>query len=248
MTDAPPVLDLRQLTVGYDAVPVVREIDLTLLRGEWCAVVGPNGCGKSALLNTVAGRLPPLTGDVVLAGHSMRSEPRAARSQLGYALPPDALPERLTLRECLHLFTRLHDRTAPAPIVDELLDGWQLRARLDDSVDQSSLGTRQKLGVLLALVASPSLLVLDESFNGLDPRSTLILEEAIEDRLNASDFGVIMATHALELVRRHASKVILIDDGRIAARFDREQIRAAGDDLRALLASRQSNDRTTGPA
>jgi len=73
------------------------------------------------------------------------------------------------------------------------------------------------------------------------------IEEALEDRLKASHFGVIMATHALELVRRHASEVNLIDDGRVVARFGRDQIRAAGDDLRTLLATRQDTDRAAGP-
>lgn len=237
-----PVLELKQLSVGYDVLPVLRDVDLTVARGEWCAVVGPNGCGKTALLNTLSGRLPPLAGDVIIAGHSMTASSRHAQSHLGYALAPDALPERLTLRECLNLFTRLHGRDAYAPVVDALLEPWSLRARMNHSVDQSSLGTRQKLGILLALVGAPSLLVLDESFNGLDPRSALVLEEVLEDQLKTSEFGVIMATHALELVRRHASQAVLIDQGRLVARFNRNEIRAAGEGLRDLLASRQTAD------
>nr|WP_277347513.1 ABC transporter ATP-binding protein [Wenzhouxiangella sp. XN79A] len=171
---------------------------MDLAARDWVALVGPNGCGKTTLLDTVAGRLPPLAGDVRGAGQSLCAAPRNARAALGYALP-----DRLTLRECLRLFTHLHGRVAPPALVDELIAAWSLTPRLDHSVDRSSLGTRQKLGVLLALVGAPRLLVLDESFNGLDPRAALILEDALEDRLRAVNFAVLLATHALELVRRH---------------------------------------------
>lgn len=233
-------LQVRDLDVGRDGLPVVRGVDLELRYGEWCALVGPNGCGKTTLLESIAGRLPSLSGSIRIAGHDLSTARRPALRRLGYALPPDQLPGRLTLRECLRLFACLHERDAVAPIVDELLGPWSLRSRLDDSVDQCSLGTRQKLAILLALVADPPLLVLDESFNGLDPRSALILEERLDARLAAGDFAVIMATHALELVRRHAHATVLIDGGRVATRLNRRDIQSAGDGLRELLASRQS--------
>ena len=242
MSGREPILEVRRLTVGHDHRPVVCDVDLDMAEGDWLALVGPNGCGKTTLLDTMAGRLPPLAGEVRVAGHSLRADPRAARAALGYALPPDALPGRLTLRECLRLFTRLHDRSAPPALIEELIRAWSLSARLDHAVDRSSLGTRQKLGMLLALVGAPRLLVLDESFNGLDPRSALVLEEALEDRLRSGGFAVLLATHALELVRRHARSVVLIDGGRAAARLDRDAVRAAGDRLREVLAAQQVPD------
>jgi ABC-2 type transport system ATP-binding protein len=242
MTESPPVLDARDLTVGYDVTPIVRSVDLSLQCGEWCALIGPNGCGKSTLLNTIAGRLTPLSGVLHIAGHSIQDAPTRAKSCLGYALPPDALPERLTLRECLRLFTRLHGRQSPAPLVEELIGPWSLRNRLDDSIDQSSLGTRQKLGILLAFVGAPSLVLLDESFNALDPRSALILEEVLEAQVKARELGVMLATHALEMVRRHASLAVLIDNGRVAARLARDELDDIGDGLREELAARQLRD------
>lgn len=219
-------LATRGLQVGYGRTPVLTVDDLDLPCGEWWALVGPNGCGKTTLLDTLAGRRTALAGEVWIDGHSLMDAPREARSALGVALPPDALPARLTLRECLSVFTAAHGRAAPDAAVESLIEQWRLSDRLDDFVDRSSLGTRQKLAVLLALVAAPRMLLLDESFNGLDPESGLALKAQLETFVRARGGAVLMATHSLDLVERYADRALLIGRGRVCAELDRAELDA----------------------
>lgn len=243
---AESVLRLRTeaLVVGHDDQPVVRVENIQLPAGQWWALVGPNGCGKTTLLDTVAGRRSPLAGEVWIQGHSLAAAPRSARSALGAVLPPDALPERLTLRECLAVSVAAHGRDAPDASVHRLIDAWDLANRMDDFVDRSSLGTRQKLGVLLALAGAPRLLLLDESFNGLDPGSGMVLKAFLEDFVRQDGGSVLMATHALDLVEQHADRALLIGDGQIRAVLERAELERCRGGLDRRLAERLAEARS----
>ena len=226
MTSAPAALSTRGLTVGHGDRPVLVVGEIEIPYGNWWALLGPNGCGKTTLLDTLAGRRSPLRGDAFIDGRSLLEEPMEARSALGMALPPDALPPRLTLRECIDVFTAAHRRDAPAPAVHELIETWSLSPRLDTYVDRCSLGVRQKLSVLLALVGGPRLLLLDESFNGLDPASGLALKAFLDEAVAGGGCSVLLATHALDLVEQHADHALLIGRGRIRARLGPDELRA----------------------
>ncbi len=225
MSTEAPALSLRGLAVGHDTEPVVKDIDLDIPAGQWWALVGPNGCGKTTLLETAAGKRPALAGEIRIAGCDLDAEPRSARSALGWVLSPAELPPRLTGRELLSLFTALHHRDAPAEAVIGLIEQWRFEPYLDTPVDRCSLGTRQKLGVLLALVGEPRLLLMDESFNGLDPASGLVLKSFLDEAVANARLSVLLATHALDLVERHADAAVLITRGRIRGRLGRDDLR-----------------------
>ena len=102
---------------------------------------------------------------------------------------------------------------------------------MDQFVDTYSLGTRQKLCVLLALLGKPAIIVLDEAFNGLDPRSALTLKRHLRQRLVAGSCGVLLATHSLDIVEHYADSAALLLDGRIAQRWradDIERLKSSG--------------------
>ena len=240
MSPRAAALAVRRLVVGHGQQAVLTVDELVIPAGQWWALVGPNGCGKTTLLDTVAGRCPSLAGDIFIDGHSLKRAPKVARAALGFVLTPEALPPRLTLRECLDVFTAVHARLEPAPAVATLLETWSLGPWIDTHVDRCSLGVRQKLGVLLALVGAPRLLVMDESFNGLDPASGLALKAFLDAAVSAGEFSVLLATHALDLVEQHADTALLIDQGRILARMDRDELRAHRGHLDQHLAGLQA--------
>ena len=225
-----PVLDLNGVHAGYASREVLLGIDLRVMRGEWLALLGANGSGKSSLLDVCVGRLAPSAGGVRVGAHSILDAPVAAKLRLGYAIAPERLPPLLTARECLAVQACAKQLTAIDADVLALADALHLAPWLDEAVALMSYGTRQKLGVLLALLGEPVLIVLDETFNGLDPASGLLLKRYLRDRVDAGRFGVVLATHALDVAERWTDRVALLQEGRIARTWNRGELDALRND------------------
>ena len=235
------VLELENLSARYGSHEVLNRVTLTVERGEWFCLLGPNGVGKSTLLHCIAGRLEPTSGDIRISGHSLATAPRSAKARLGYACAPEQLPGLLTGRQCLEVYAIAKELDAIDPEVLTLAEELRFAPFLDAFVDTYSLGTRQKLCVLLALLGDPSLVILDEAFNGLDPRSGLVVKRTLRERLSAQRCGVLLATHSLDIVEHHGDAAALLFDGVIAKHWsgeDLERLKASGPDgLEAALAS-----------
>jgi len=219
-------LEIRSLSAGYGERVVLEDISLTLAPGEWYVLLGPNGSGKSTLLDCVVGRLRVARGDINIAGHSLRAAPFESRRRLGYGCAPETLPALLTARQCLEVHAAAKQLTA---IEDDLLvlaDELKFMAYLEAFVDTLSLGTRQKLSILLALVGNPSLIVLDEAFNGLDPASALVVKRHLRSRLQHRGAALLLATHALDIVEHHADRAAVLIDGRLKREWQKDEIGA----------------------
>jgi ABC-2 type transport system ATP-binding protein len=219
-----PRLELQHLKAGYGDRVVLDDVSLTLAAREWFVLFGPNGCGKSTLLDCVSGRKAPSAGTVVIAGCSLERHPVEAKKQLGYGCAPDALPLLLTARQCLEI----HAGAKGLMSVDEdllrLANELGLAPYWESFVDTLSLGTRQKLAVMLALVGDPRLIVLDEAFNGLDPASAEILKRHLHARLAGRGATLLLATHSLDIVEHHANRAGLLVDGRLQRIWQPEEL------------------------
>lgn len=222
MSDA--TLEISALRAGYGERAVLRDVDLRLARGEWLALLGANGSGKSTLLDVCVGRLAPASGSVRVGGYSIVAEAVAAKTKLGYAVAPERLPPLLSARECLAVQAAAKRLPAVDAEVLELAEALRLAPWLDDAVALMSYGTRQKLGVLLALLGDPELIVLDETFNGLDPASGLLLKRHLRARVDAGRCGVLLATHALDIAEHWADRVSLLHEGRLVHEWRHEEL------------------------
>jgi ABC-2 type transport system ATP-binding protein len=221
-----PVLAVRNLTVRYGAKHVLTGVDLSLMRGDWFFLLGPNGSGKTTLLRCVSGQIAAAAGSVSIGGHSILEAPQSAKRLLGYAHPPEMLPGLLTGRQCLEVYAAAHKLPDIGSGIVELAAQLRLTAALDQWVASYSLGTRQKLSILLALIGNPVLVVLDEAFNGLDPASAVILRRELQQRVAERRCAVLLATHALDSVLRHATRAGLLLDGGLVRTWDTQQLDA----------------------
>ena len=217
-------LQLDHLSLAYGARAVLKGVDLRLQAGELVGLIGPNGSGKSSLMRVCAGMLRADAGIVHIDGLDLRAEPLASRRRFGYAVEPERLPSALRGRQCIELVahTRELDRVAlDAGLTLSAALG--LTPWLEREVAEYSLGTRQKLAVVLALLGEPPLLLLDEVLNGLDPLAAFALKEELRHR---ADHGaaVLLATHGLEVAERFLDRAVLLLDGRIVADWDREAL------------------------
>lgn len=193
---------------------MLKGIDLQLEPGDLLALVGPNGSGKSSLIRCIAGLLSPAGGRIEIDGFVPATHPAEARQRLGLAVDPALVPRLLSGRECLALFARTRGLSSiPEPSL-RLAESLRFAQWLDHPVETYSLGTRQKLGVLLGLIGEPPLLLLDEPLNGLDPPSAWALKEHLVQRA-AEGAAIVLATHAIELAERHVNRALLLVEGRV---------------------------------
>jgi ABC-2 type transport system ATP-binding protein len=221
-----PVLTVRNLSVRYGAKRVLGGIDLSVWSGEWFTLLGPNGSGKTTLLRCVSGQLVPAGGTVHIRGYSVLHAPEKAKRLLGYAHPPEHLPSLLTGRQCLEVYAAAHDLPdVPHDILD-LATELRLTEVLDDWVSTYSLGMRQKLSMLLALVGNPALIVLDEAFSGLDPVSALVVKRELRARIASRSSAVVLATHALDIVLREATRAAVLLDGALIKTWERDELKS----------------------
>lgn len=229
-------LEVNALRLDLGGREVLHGIDLRIEAGEFVALAGPNGSGKSSLLRCIAGLLSPRSGQVRLCGHVVATDTAAARAHLGMAVDPAALPGLLSGRDCLRLFARTRGlQTIPATSL-ALAEGLRFTPYLERPVEEYSLGTRQKLAVLLGLIGEPPLLLLDEPLNGLDPPSAWALKQHLVE-LAARGTAILLATHAIELAERHVNRAVLLVEGRLRLDLDRSQLeQVRRDPLRSLEA------------
>jgi ABC-2 type transport system ATP-binding protein len=220
------LLDVRQVHARYAKHEVLRGVSLRILAGEWFCLLGPNGVGKSTLVRCIGGAVTPSHGDLYIAGRSVVSEPLEAKRRLGYACAPEQLPGLLTGAQCLETFAHAKGLLEIDADVLELSAELQFDRYLKHFVDTYSLGTRQKLCVLLALLGEPAVIVLDEAFNGLDPASALSVKRYLQRRLAAGRGCVLLATHSLDIVEHYADKAALLSDGRIVREWTQAEIAA----------------------
>lgn len=211
-----PLIELRALSKAYDLRPVLRKLDLDIMRGECVALLGANGSGKSTLLRLLAGMSKPTSGSITVGGWDMPREAGAVRSQIGLVSHKALLYENLTARENLRFFARLYNlpTTQRDQWIADLLARVGLAKRADDRVRAFSRGMQQRLSIARALLHNPAVLLLDEPYTGLDQEGAAALDVLIREA-NSEGRTIIMTTHELERAARLATRVIILSRGQI---------------------------------
>ena len=211
-----PALEVHGLRVVLGEQPALRGVDLTVARGARLALVGPNGAGKSTLLRVVAGLIRPSSGDVRIAGRSLRADPWHARRSVGLVGHQSMMHPELTARENLRVFAQLYALDRCDERVDVGLRQVGLSEQGDARVATLSRGMFQRLALARALLHEPSLLLLDEAETGLDFRAHDRLVSALVER--DFDRTAILASHDLAFVREVADEIVFLRLGRVVGR------------------------------
>lgn len=197
----------------------IFDIDLSLEHGRIVALVGLNGAGKSTLMRVMLGMLRPQRGQVRLGGHPLAIAPATEWAKVGHLVEyPLAYPE-LTARRNLEVSARLRGVTDVPTAVDRVITEFALEQYADRRVRALSLGNRQRVGVAAALQHDPSVIVLDEPTNALDPAGVIRLRESLTRRA-AEGAAVLVSSHHLDEVARIADRIVVMNAGRLIGDLD----------------------------
>jgi ABC-2 type transport system ATP-binding protein len=198
----------------YRRQPAVDGVSFTVGRGEVMGLLGPNGAGKTSVIKMLLGLVRPDAGEVLLLGRPA-GDPRA-RAPVGYLPELFRYQPWLTAEEVVALHVRLAGATVPAREQRECLALVGLADRAGDRVGGFSKGMQQRLGLAVALVARPELVILDEPTSALDPIGRADVRDLLLS-LKARGVAVLLNSHLIGEVERVCDRVVILDKGRVAA-------------------------------
>ncbi len=212
------VIEIRGLTRSYGPRLVVDRLDLRVHSGEIYGFLGPNGAGKTTTIKMMVGLLEPDAGTVAMAGRDVWADPLSAKAAFGYVPDRSHLYEYLTGREFLEFVAQMRrlPRAEAEARIGELLPLLQLEEAADALCGAYSFGMKRKLALAAALLHRPRVLVLDEPFNGLDPRSARRLKDLLVELANGG-CGLFMSTHDLATAEAVCNRLGVLHRGRLVA-------------------------------
>lgn len=224
-------IDAQDVVKLYGNNLALDHLYLQIPAGSFFGLVGPNGAGKSTFLSIATGLLEPDRGTVFINGISMWDEPVAAKGALGVL--PDGMHmfDRLSGIEHLTFVAQLRglDKQSAIQRSRSLLQTFELPLDKKKTISEYSTGMRKKIGLALALVTSPRLVVLDEPFEAVDPVSANTLQQVLKEYVKRGG-TVVLSSHVMATVESLCTHVAVINQGRILVSGTTEEV-AAGQDL-----------------
>src|SRR6185437_4796940 len=193
-----PIVEIEHLHVFYGKKIAVRDLSLSIPRGEVFGFIGPNGAGKTTTIKVLATLLKPSAGSVRVLGTDVKLSPQKVRRNIGYVPDSFGVYEDLTVTEYLHFFAAAYriEREKRAGTVGDVLALTDLSNKADSQVDALSRGMKQRLGIARILLHDPQLLLLDEPASGLDPRARIELRELLKE-LQRMGKTILVSSHIL---------------------------------------------------
>jgi ABC-2 type transport system ATP-binding protein len=236
------LVQVDHLTKKYGDVAAITDVTFSAEKGEILGFLGPNAAGKTTTMRIITGFMPPSSGTASIAGFDVVDQPLEARERLGYL--PESVPlyEDMTVRNYLTFFAKLRG-VSKAKIrdrVDYVLEATRITGEANTIIGKLSKGFRQRVGIAQAMVHNPDVLILDEPTVGLDPRQIIEIRELI--RGLRGEHTVILSTHILPEAQMLCDRIVIINEGRIAAVDRPENLTAR------LCQSQQVRLEVRGPA
>jgi iron complex transport system ATP-binding protein len=219
------LLEAKQLFGGYSKQAIVKDVSLSLYKGEWLSLVGANGSGKSTLLKLCSRILSPQAGTVLLDGKAIHQQPaQAVARQLAILPQHQTIPSGLTVRQLVSLGRTPHQpwwqwdlNLEDRQMVETAIAQTQLTELSDRQVDRLSGGERQRAFLALTLAQDPQVLLLDEPTTFLDLHHQLELLELLKHLNQERQLSIITVLHDINLAVRYSDRLAMLKHGEIEA-------------------------------
>lgn len=212
------MIELQDVVKHFGEVRAVDGISLTVPRGEFFCVLGPNAAGKTTTIKMLVGLIKPTRGRARVAGFDVQDQPLEARARLAYVPDFPFLYDKLTPWEFLRftgqLFRMEDDRIRRAAA--DLVPRFQLEEWLHKPIEGLSHGTRQRVAIASALLHEPEVFVIDEPMVGLDPHHARVVKDTLRERANKG-MTVFLSTHQTSVAEEMSDRVGIIHRGRLVA-------------------------------
>ena len=240
-------IELRNVTRWYGNVVAVNDITMSIEPGV-TGLLGPNGAGKSTIMHMIAGFLPPSRGELTIEGTGRSGSAwrnPAVYRQVGLVPERDSVYAFLTGEQFVTSTAKLHELPDPAAAAARAIALLDMGDAADRKIATYSKGMRQRIKVAAALVHDPEILLLDEPFNGMDPRQRLHMMDLL-DKLGSEGRTILFSSHILEEVERLSGTIQVVVAGRLAASGDFRAIRRLMTSRPHVFTVRSSDDRLLG--
>ncbi|MFI3170853.1 MAG: ABC transporter ATP-binding protein [Eubacteriales bacterium] len=206
------LLKLENVTKKIKQKTIVDNVNLTINSGEIVGFLGPNGAGKTTTIKMIMGLFSITEGNISICGHDVRTDFENAMRNVGAIVENPDLYKRLSGRQNLEYFANFHGKEA-VDNIDSVVELVKMKERIDDKVKNYSLGMRQRVGLAQAILHMPSLLVLDEPTNGLDPIGIKEMRDLLKHLAEKSDAGIFISSHLLSEMELICDRIYIIDNG-----------------------------------
>lgn len=220
------MIELLNLTKRFGELTAVNDVTLTVNRGEFFAVLGPNAAGKTTTIKMITGLIKPTDGTVRVAGFDVQAEPLEVRRRLAYVPDFPFLYDKLTPWEFFRFIGQLFQM--PDDRIEASARGLIPRFNLEDylrkPIEGLSHGTRQRVAIASALLHDPEVFVIDEPMVGLDPHHARVVKDILKERSRAG-MTVFLSTHQLSVAEEMADRIGIIHQGRFVAVGTRDELR-----------------------
>lgn len=207
-------LKINNITKKYGRRTVLDSLTLETKTGEVFGLLGPNGAGKTTLIKLITGLLNIEEGEIEIFGSSLEKDYENAMSNLGAIVENPEMYPYLTGKQNIMQYVRMRKNVTPERI-EEVIELVGLSNRINEKVSKYSLGMRQRLGVALALLHNPKILILDEPTNGLDPAGIKQLRDIVTRLAHEEDICVIVSSHLMSEMELMCDRVAIINQGKL---------------------------------
>ena len=223
----PDLVSIDRVTKSFGDKVALRNVSFSVPAGQICGLLGPNGAGKTTLFRLMMGILQATEGSLQIYGLDAFKDRVAVKRLIGFLPDEPVFYSYLSGREVLELSAAMHGLDMPRAIgrITPLVAKLRLANDLDNYAEDYSRGMKKKLGLLLAMVHAPKLLVLDEPTNGLDVESTHLFYDLIFDAAKKGT-TVLFSTHLMDHVTRLCSHAVVINEGTVVAKGSLEELRS----------------------